>query len=71
MAEFCPVAGLESLSREDPPTPIAMQQRTIEELKARVAQSERWSGRGFGNSNPPPSRDAPTPVRPERPTVGP
>ncbi|MBS2966510.1 hypothetical protein KGA66_25950 [Actinocrinis puniceicyclus] len=47
------MSGLESLSREDLLTLIAMQQRTIEELKARVAELERRLGRNSGNSSMP------------------
>jgi transposase len=62
------VSGLESLSREDLLTLVAMQQRTIEELKARVAELERRLGRNSGNSSMPPSSDIFTkPARPDAP----
>lgn len=75
MAEFCLVSGLESLSREDLRTLIAMQQRQIEELKAtvaeqaaRIAELERRLGRNSGNSSMPPSSDVFTkPARPAAP----
>ena len=60
------MSGSESLSREDLLALIAVQQRTIEELKARVADLERRLGRNSGNSNLPPSSDVFTkPARPQ------
>lgn len=62
------MSGLESLSREDLLTLVAMQQRTIEELKARVAELERRLGRNSGNSSMPPSTDIFTkPAKPQAP----
>lgn len=78
MAEFCLVSGLESLSREDLLTLIAVQQRQIEELTAtvaeqvrRIAELERRLGRNSGNSSMPPSSDVFTkPAKPPAPKSG-
>lgn len=71
MAEFWFVSGPESLSREDLLTLIGLQERTIAELKARVAELERRLGRNSGNSSMPPSTDVFTkPAKPVIPKSG-
>lgn len=66
VAEFWLVSGLESLSREDLLALVGVQQRQIDELKARVAQLERQLGRNSGNSSMPPSSDVFTkPAKPQ------
>src|SRR6516165_7830012 len=85
MAGFCPVSGLESLSREELLTLLAMSDRTVELLKtqnvelqtslaralARIAELERRAGRNSGNASQPPSAEGfVKPDKPKAPSSG-